>query len=323
MRKAVIALLFSYAAAPPAMAQTTAWADKLFAGDLVHDFGVVPHGAQLKYTFKMTNIYKYPLEITNIRVECGCVSVKESTKLLKPNDTGTLSINMDGTRFTGLKTVKVFVSVGPEWVSTATLTVRAQARADVVFNPGEIDFGLVHHGQNPAKFIDVEYAGSFPWAVSEIIKSSTAPFDLKVEELKNRAFRGYRIYATMKPDAAAGSFKQEVLLKTNDPATPTLTFNVLGNVQATLSVQPELLTFKSGETEPKRIVVRGTRPFRIVSIDGQGDGVTAKLPDRLASTQIVEISFNPTSAGDMKKQLQIHTDLDNETVTVTVQGSGT
>src|ERR1700731_3980718 len=101
MRKAVFTLLILVGASQPAAAQSTAWADKLFAGDLVHDFGVVPRGTQLKYSFKMTNIYKVPLEITNIRVSCGCVTAKESTKVLQPNETGFLNINMDGTRFAG------------------------------------------------------------------------------------------------------------------------------------------------------------------------------------------------------------------------------
>lgn len=176
------------------------------------------------------------------------------------------------------------------------------------------------------KFIDVEYAGTFPWAVSEIVKNGTAPFDLKVEELRNRGNKGYRIFATIKPDVPAGSFKQEVLLKTNDPTTPALTFNVLGNVQATLSVSPGVLKLagaKVGDTETSKIIVRGSRPFRIVGIDGQGDGITATIPDRENQTQIVEIRFNPGHIGDMKKQLIIRTDLNNESVTVTVQGTGT
>ena len=325
MRKAVFALVVLAGACQPAAAQTTAWADKLFGGDLVHDFGVVPRGAQLKYSFKMTNIYKVPLEITNVRVGCHCLTAKESTRVLQPNETGFLHINMDGTRFSGHKSLKIHVTVGPEYVSTATLTVSAHARTDVVFNPGEIDFGLINRGQNPTKHIDVEYAGAYAWSVTEIVKNSTAPFDLKVEELKNRVHKGYRIYATAKTDATAGAFKQEVILKTNDPSAPTLTFNVLGNIQATLNVAPSSLNFaatKEGEAETRRVVVRGSRPFRIVAIDGQGDGVTAVVPDREAATQIVEIRFQPAQPGELKKQLTIRTNLDNESVTVTVQGSG-
>jgi len=325
MRKAVFTLLLLFGMCQPAAAQTQAWADKLFAGDLVHDFGVVPRGAQLKYGFKITNIYKVPMEITNVRVSCGCVTVKESTKILQPNETGYVNINMDGTRFSGQKTTRIYVTVGPEYVSTATLTVHANARVDVVFNPGEIDFGLIQHGQNPTKSIDVEYAGALKWSVSEIVKTSAAPFDLKVEELPNRATKGYRIFATVKSDAPAGAFKQEVILKTNDPTSPSLTFNVLGSIQATLSVVPELVKLnevKVGEMESKKIIVKGSRPFRILSIEGQGDGLTAVAPDQEANQQIVVIQFRPAQVGEMRKQLVIRTDLDKEAVTVTVQGNG-
>jgi hypothetical protein len=325
MRRAVFSLLFLIGSSQPALAQTQAWADKLFGGDLVHDFGSVPRGTQLKYRFKMTNIYKVPLEITNVRVTCGCLTIKESTKILQPGETGYLDINMDGTRFTGQKTIKAYITVGPEYISTATLMVQANARADVVFNPGEVDFGLIHRGQHASKFIDVEYAGSLPWTVSEIVKNANAPFDLKVEELPNRTIKGYRISATIKSDAPAGNFKQEVLLKTNDPASPSLSFNVLGNIQATLSVVPEVVKLtdtKVGDMETRKIVVKGSRPFRIVGIDGQGDGITAIVPDREATTQIVEIRFQPGQTGEKMKKLLIRTDLDNESVTVTVQGSG-
>jgi hypothetical protein len=328
MLKAVFTLLLVIGVCGPAAAQTTEmpWANKMFTGDLVHDFGVVPRGVQLKYTFKMTNIWKVPLQITDIRVGCNCTTAKESTKLLQPGESGSLYVNMDTTRFSGDKTVAIHLTVGPEWVSTATLTVHFNARADVVFNPGEIDFGVIHHGQSPTKYIDVEYAGSFNWAVDTVYKNPDAPFELKAEALRNRALKGYRILATIKPNAAAGTFNQEVIVKTNDPASPTLTFHVLGNIQATLNVAPSTLNLagvKVGESETRKVIVRGSRPFRILGIEGQGEGIAAPVPDREGTTQIVEITFSPAKLGELKKQLLIRTDLDNETVTITVQGTGT
>src|SRR5688572_12420491 len=97
MRKAALALLALLGTCQTAAAQT-AWADKLFGGNVNHDFGVVPRGAQLKHSFKMTNIYKVPLEISQIRVTCGCLTVTPSTKILQPNETIQLHANMDGTR---------------------------------------------------------------------------------------------------------------------------------------------------------------------------------------------------------------------------------
>src|SRR5262249_34750145 len=150
-------------------------------------------------------------------------------------------------------------------------TVTANARQDVVFNPGELDFGGIQRGQTPKKFIDVEYAGTLDWQVTEIVKSATAPFDLSVEELPrqlNGPFprRGYRIHATVKSDAASGPFKQEVILKTNDPNSPVLTFNVSGSVQAALTVSPSPLVLNNvrvGEEQTKKVLIRGQRPFRV------------------------------------------------------------
>jgi hypothetical protein len=327
MRSVVLALSASVLFSSAATAQTGAWGDKLFGGVTTHDFGVVPRGAQLKHTFKMTNIYKEPLEITQVRVSCSCLTAKPSISVLQPNETATLEINMDGRQFSGPKTIRIYVTVGPKYVSTATLTVTANARQDVVFNPGEIDFGNVPRGQDASRHIDVEYAGTLDWKVLEIVKSAAAPFELKVEELPRQpgqvARRGYRIFAKLRPDAAPGPFKQEVLLKTNDPASPVLTFNIAGSVQATLGVSPGSLAvsgLRVGESHTKKVVVRADRPFRIVGIDGLGDGITAEAPDRQDTTMVLTVTIQPTKAGELRRQLVIRTDLGNETATVSVQG---
>ncbi len=338
MRKAVFALIATLGlvgtkATPTAVAQTAAvqsspWANKLFGATLSHDFGTVARGAQLKYSFKMTNIYKVPLQITDIRVTCGCLTVTPSTKTIQPNETAQLHCNMDATRFSGPKSITVYVSIGPDYVSTAALTVSANARQDVVFNPGEIDFGTVGKNQTPTRHIDVEHAGDANWRVSEIVKNSAAPFELKVEQLPQKVSGyvtvGYRIFATIKPNAASGTFKQEVLLKTNDPQSPVITFNVLGNIRASLNVAPNpvsLSNLKVGVADSTKIVVSGSRPFRIVGIDGLEDGLTIPLPERSTTTHILELKVEPRAAGELRKQITLRTDLDGEAATITVEGS--
>lgn len=329
MRKAVLALMLSCLVAAPAAAQSGAWANKLFNNETSHDFGVVPRGAQLKHSFKLTNIYKVPLEITNMRVSCGCVTPTKSANIIQPGETAYIHINMDGTRFTGAKSVTIYVTVGPQFVSTASLVVTANARTDVVFNPGEIDFGAVNRGQTASRPIDVEYAGSFDWRVVEIVKSSTSPFELQVQELPRKVTtfptKGYRITATLKPNAPAGPFKQEVILKTNDPASPVLTFVVSGNIRASLNVAPNpisLAGLKVGESLGKKIVVTGAAPFRITGIEGAGDGVTLEVSSNAASTtHILDLKIEPRVAGDISKTLILRTDMDNETATIVLEGT--
>ena len=326
MRGVVLAISVVALLAPSARAQTTAWADKLFGGVTNHDFGVVARGTQLKYSFKMTNIYKEALEIQswqNLRVSCSrCSSAKSSVSVLQPGESGTIDVIMDARQFSGLKSITVYVTVGPKYVSTATLTVTANARLDVAFAPSELEFGNVPRGQTPTKHIDIEYVGAGDWEVKEIVKSASAPFELKVEALPSGR-RGYRLFATLKADAATGPFKQEILFKTNDASSPTLTYNITGAIQSALTVSPASLAvngLKVGESQTKKVVIRAERPFRILAIDGQGDGVTAEIPDREDSTMILSIKIEPAKAGELRKQLTIRTDLDKETATVTVQG---
>ena len=315
------------------------WANKLFGGVVSKDFGSVAKGAQLKYTFKITNIYKVPLEITDVRVECGCTTVSDvngielthhlrdsKTRVIEPNDTGYLNINMDSRRFNGKKTVKIFVTVGPQYISTAVLSVQATTRQDVVLNPGEIDFGIVHRGSTPSMHVDVEYAGGQNWRVDEIVKNSNAPFDLRVEDLKGRfgaGKLGYRIFATLKADAAPGQFKEEILLKTNDAV---LNFNILGNIQAPLAVTPSNITvsgLKAGTAQEQKVSVRGNRPFRITRIDGQGQGITAVFAaDRQATMHVVTIRCQMDQPGDLRKVLTIVSSLDNDSVQLTVEAQG-
>jgi hypothetical protein len=321
---------------PPAASPAGPWAQKIFFGVTSHDFGTVPRGAQLKYRFKVQNIYAVPLEITNLRASCGCLTPTPSTRLLKPKEEGYIDIVMDGRRFTGFKTVNLYVTVGPQFISTATLVVTANARSDVVFNPGQVDFGLVSQGQTATQTIDVEYAGVLDWRILEVVKSAEAPFTVTARELYREAPRsrilgattngkvGYQIAVTLKPNVPAGPFRQELILKTNDVQTPVLTVAVEGNVQGSLSVSPSVVSLgrvKAGTTTTQRIAIRGSRPFRILQIDGTGDGLTAELPAQAAASHFVTLQCRPELPGEWHRQLTIRTDLDDGTATVTVDAT--
>src|SRR6185295_14757121 len=81
------------------------WAQKMFKGKTTHDFGTVPRGAQLKVDFPITNIYAVPMEITEIKPSCGCVTAVPTKKVLASRETGTIEVRMDGRRFSGTKNV--------------------------------------------------------------------------------------------------------------------------------------------------------------------------------------------------------------------------
>ena len=99
-------------------------------------------------------------------------------EVLQPLETGTIDITMDARRFTAAKTVTIQVTVGqpPNFNSTALLTVSANSRQDVVFNPGVVAFGVVPQGQAVTKDLQVDYAGKLEWRIVKV-NAGNAPLD--------------------------------------------------------------------------------------------------------------------------------------------------
>src|SRR5262249_51791742 len=151
-----------------------------------------------------TNIYAVRMEILSVQSGCGCVSAEATKRILEPRETAYIDVHMDGRRFTGSKNVMVRVTVGPEYVSSAELKVSAFSRADVVFNPGPVNFGTVSTGQAATQTIDLEYAGTLNWTVSEVI-AKDLPIEATLSELYRRPGQvGYRLQVSLKADAPVG-----------------------------------------------------------------------------------------------------------------------
>jgi hypothetical protein len=324
MRNAVLTLTLLALTAGPASAQ--AWAEKMFKDGLTHDFGTVAHGAELFHRFTITNIYAVRMEITNVSSGCGCVTATPAKRVLEPREATTLDVSMDARRFTGAKTVAIRVSVGPEYVSTAELKVTANSRADVVFNPGQVSFGSVTSGQGAVQTVDVEYAGTLNWKVSEAVVGKDLPLEATVAEWYRRPGQvGYKVKVTLKADAPVGALKEFVYLQTNDPSAAAAPLLVEAQVQPALTVTPQALglgAVKAGEALTRRVVVRGGKPFKVLGVDGVGDGISAAdLSATPATVQTVTLKCQLTQAGDFKRELKIKTDLQEAPVTVVVEGS--
>jgi hypothetical protein len=333
MRKSILALLVlaSTAALAPAQGTGQPWAEKMFTGGLTHDFGTVPKGAQLSKDFVITNIYAVRMEITKIQSACGCVSASAPKRVLEPRESTTITVRMDAKRFSGPKAVGVSVTVGPEFISVAQIKVSANSRADVVFNPGEVNFGTVTRGATPSQVIDVEYAGVLPWQVTEVV-AKDVPYTIAIKETYRRPPNGkiagqvgYRMTATLKPDAPLGALKHDVFLKTNDPASPMVPVLIEANVQSPLTVSPALLSLgavKINTALTRRVVLRGTRPFRVTGVEGTGAGIElgAALPANEAEVHTITFKCELDAPGGFKRELKISTTLQATPVVVTIEG---
>jgi hypothetical protein len=322
MRTVVLAALGLLTVALPLRAQDqpTGWAGKMFRadGDKVpsgYDFKSVPKGALLQHRFPMTNPYAVPLTVTTT-VSCGCVTATPTPQILQPRESGTLDITMDTTRFNGQKTVTVYVTVShPQFWSTHTLTIQAVCRGDVELAPAQAVFGMVPVGQPATREVVIRYRGNQPgWQIVGVVADPAAPFDVQKQEQGRRGGQvDYRVSLTLKADAVAKSYKGDLTLTTNDPNNPVVAvpYDVL--VQAPLTASPDVARLgqvKVGAEAEKRVILRAAQPFRIIGVDGEGDGVTAK-PARLdpSPAHVLTVKVQPTQPGAVQKTLTVKTDL--------------
>jgi hypothetical protein len=323
MRNALLFLGTMVLLTPPAYGQSTAWADKLFEGNrnsegnIEHDFGIVPRGTQLEYRFPIKNIWAVPIDIMEVRQSCGCVRAEAQPQHLGPRESGSLNVHMDSTRWPGgFKSVTVYVRIGPQFTSTATLQVKATTRMDVVFNPGEVNFGVVGGGaEPPQQVVDIEYAGNMNWRVTDI-NTNGAPVDVSFSEFNRQPGRvGYHIVVTLKPDAPPGLIKQELTVNTNDPNSPKVPLLIEATIQGALAVSPHNINFgdvRVGATSEMKVVIRGDKPFKIDSVEGIGDGFDVDLPAGTAKTQILTVKYQPGQPGEVIKQLKVRTSLQDQ-----------
>ncbi len=338
MRMVVLAALGLLIANPSSRAQDqppTSWAAKLFADDSGkipsgYDFGTVPRGAMLHHRFPIKNIYAVPLTIT-CDVSCNCVSVTPNLQVplvLQPKETGAIEITMDTTRFSGQKQMEVGVKVQhPQYFSSTALVIRAFRRDDIELAPAQAMFGAVAVGQQTPRDLVIRYRGNQPgWKITGVVPGQTAPFDLNLAEVNRRiGLVEYKVSMTQKADAPAGSYKDEINLATTDP-TNVVVVPYDMRVVAPLTVQPDVLRLtpiKIGTPVERRVSISAGRPFKIVGVDGQGDGVTAQNRPEALPTHFLTIRVDPSKPGAVEKILTVRTDLGGATATVKVEATAT
>ncbi len=324
-------------------AQPAPWANKFFLPDIAknreqpppavitHNFGEVPHGTLCVHKFTITNIYDVPMQITNVRKSCSCLDYVPMDRILQPNDTAEFTVTMNTGKFVGQNTQTLYVTFGPKYVSEAVIRLQATSRTDVTLNPGAVAFGTVPQGTRAMQSVTVKYSGrSRDWKLTEVVPVQ-APLDVTVTEVsRGGPFRGgveYQVHFVLRANAPPGPIAEQVVIKTTDPTQPTVQIAVTGTVAAPLEVAPNKVRFdgvRVGESASQRVIVRAARPFRIVGIDGTGDGLTVDQPATTAAVpvQFLTIKFEPKTVGVVSRAVRIRTDLDGGTVTLPVEAEG-
>jgi hypothetical protein len=302
------------------LVRAAAWTDALFPQNR-HDFGLVPRGAKVKHDFLLVNRMAEPITILNLRPSCGCTSGRASASIVGPGETAVIEAQMDTRNFVGLKSTVLYVAVmtagGRQ--AEAGLGVSAQILSDIVLNPGSIDFGTVLRGRPATQVLTIDRINGEGWRFQRMVSASRALAAQLVETSRTGGAVSYSLTVSLKPDVPAGSLRDEIRLISNDPETPSIPILVTARVRGDLTAAPSILALgqvSSAAGVQGRFVIRGSRPFTIQSIEGQGDGFsTSVAPGARQAVHVVTLAYKPeegTTRGEIRRVFRVHSDVPGE-----------
>jgi hypothetical protein len=309
LRYSLVVLAGCLAAHPAAAAS---WADALF-DELSKDFGSVPRGPMLQHPFRVSNNTGHPVSIANVRVSCGCTTASALKTYLQPGEETAILARMDTTRFTGVKTVTIYVTFDRPSFEEVRLWVQANGRNDFSLTPEGFAYGTQKRGATPTATVQLTFYGSADARITEV-RSDSNYIVPKAREIRREGTEVvYEVAAKLRNDAPAGKWFSDVWLKTDDPSTPPIRIPLTVEIESALSVSPEKVAMGAvkvkGESE-RRVIVRGARPFKITGVDGAGSDLLVRdsSPDS-KPVHVLTVKLRGQHAGDVNRTLRILTDL--------------
>jgi hypothetical protein len=293
-------------------AQADDWAGKMFS-TRDHNYGSVARGAKTEFQFVITNIYEEDVHIAGVRSSCGCTTPRVTHETLKTYEKGAIIASFDTHGHLGQKDATLTVTFDKPFYAEVQLNVAGYIRSDVVFNPGEVDFGTIRPGATSEKKVEVAYAGRTEWQITGV----QTPHDfLEAEVVETRREFGqvaYELVVKLKDNAPTGYLNEQVFLVTNDRRSDRIPIEITGRIAADLTVSPSSLSLgvlRPGQKVTKKLVVRGSGPFKITGVHCEETAFEFNVDDTAKPLHLVPVTFTAgDEPGKLNCKIEIETDL--------------
>jgi hypothetical protein len=307
-------LAFLLLAGVAARAGAQEWARDMFS-HTSHNFATVARGAKVEHRFTVENIYVEDAHIASVRASCGCTTPEVVKPYLKTWEKAEIvaKVNTAGQHH-GQKDVTITVKFDRPYPGEVQLQIHCFIRADVVVQPGVVQFGTVTQGTAARQRVAITYAGNPNWQIQRV-ESSNAHLTPQVVQTSRVGINvGYDLYVDLAKTAPTGNYREQVFLITNDanPRNARIPIPVEGSVQAGITVHPEKLfmgTVEPGKTISRPLIVRGIAPFRILRAESSDARFRATVPQESATLHRVPVEFQAgAEPGKANSVMRLHID---------------
>jgi hypothetical protein len=311
-RGTILALFVSILFCSPVLARQ--WAVEMFETTR-HDFGSVARDAKAEYVFVLKNTYVEDVHIAGVRSSCGCTRVRIDKTLLKTHESGAIVAAINTGAFLGNKGATITVTLDKPFYAEVQLHVRAYIRSDVVLRPGSVDLGNVDQRTAVDRTITIDHAGRGDWRVLEVTSDNPHLSGEVVETRRTGGRVSYELAVHLDENALTGYINDYLILRTSDRRLTQVPVLVEGRVLSPITVSPASLflgVLQPGQTVKKHLVVRGKKPFRVVSVTCDAESFQFDVSDEQEpkSVHLIPVIFVAgDEPGEVYQKIQIETDL--------------
>jgi hypothetical protein len=348
MSKRFFATTFALALtlAPLVVAETpkaaeAAKAPRLTLTEPIKDFGTVPKGEKLDWSFEVKNTGTSDLEILAAKPTCGC-TVADFTKVIKPGQTGKVTAHVDTTNFAGPISKSVQLETNDPNAAGAQVSITAIVKPYVEAHPAGLvrlnmlkgdtqktSLLLYSEEEEPFEIVKVETPNE--WIKAEVVKATGE--DVR-PQLGKKGQAQYRLDITAGgDDAKIGPIAEKIRVVTNSKHQPEYMVSVSGVVRPPFRVEPSGVNF--GEVAPsdsaatRTISVRSNdlktpETFVVTTVESAVPGVTAavKPTDKKGEYEVTLQVAKDAKPGVLDGNVLIHTsDRTQPIFTVPIKGS--
>jgi hypothetical protein len=311
----------------------------------IKDYGTIPKGDKLNWSFTIKNSGTADLQILAAKPSCGC-TVADFDKVIKPGQTGKVTAHVDTTNFSGPISKTVTLETNDPNTPSAQLTLHAVVKPFVeAFPAGFLRYNLLQ-GDATTQTFTLYSDEDEPFTITSIDLPEGMPADsvkVKYKKIENAAElvkagkegqNQYRVDVTLGgPAVQIGPIAEKLKIHTNSKHQPEYPISLTGVVRPTYSVSPTVLNF--GEISPKdaaavrTLTVRSNDPkapetFHVTKVDSDLPmvGTEVKPTDRKGEYE-VKVKLAPNAkAGAIDGNLKIYTsDKINPIATVQMKGT--
>ena len=308
MSRIMLASAYLVALAAPAFADGPVFDER------VKDFGNVQRGPTLVHYFKLTNMSSAPMGITSLRVSCGCVTATCPVSSLKPGESTAIMAQMDSRRFTGSKTVIIYVGLSSNGRSEeASLTVNAYGRDDFAVTPDTLSAGVVKKGAGALAKVEISMMNDPNFRVTGV--AAETPFVTATASAPRQGANNsvvVDLVAKVSGELPPGVWFTDIVVATSSPALPKIRVPLRVEVQDALSISPPSLVLgdvKAGSDTEKTIVLRADEPFKILKVEGAEKlAQVAAVASEAKAVHVLKINIHAGKDGDVTDVIRVKTD---------------